>query len=171
MLPVQEFLALLRLHGVPVTPSQGMPSGPRTVMEPLEKRSVVGRGLRHPPATYAAALGQPHPRRQREQQQVVNRATQPHCRQGCGCAQPPQQLQQQQEDADMADASQPAAALDRRQNGAAERPSPCQMAVAVTGLLEAVVPQHMRQVSCCFVNAWSASRVAVFTFQGHGERL
>jgi hypothetical protein len=155
---VQEFLALLRLHGVPVTPAHGMPSGPRTVMEPVEKRSVVGRGLRHPQATYAAALQQSHARAQRQQQQQPGRPAQPQCAPGvaacaaggCGCRQPGQQ-----QDDDMADAAQPATAA-ARQQGAAERPSASQMEAAVCGLLEAVVPQHMRQVSPCSILNWAS---------------
>lgn len=161
---MQEFLALLRLHGVPVTPAHGMPSGPRTVMEPVEKRSVVGRGLRHPQATYAAALGQPQPRRQRQQQQRQWPAPS-HCQQrgaqysasGCSCRQP-------QQDADMADASQPGAAAGRRHDASAQRPSASQMEAAVGGLLEAVVPQHMRQVS----DVIASRHIVVYDVRGLG---
>jgi hypothetical protein len=133
---MQEFLALLRLHGVPVTPAHGMPSGPRTVNEPVEKRSVVGRGLRHPQATYAAALQQAS---QRPQQCARSAAA---CGDGgCGCRRPGRQ-----QDADMADAAQPAAAAAAGQPEAEQRPSAGQMEAAVCSLLEAVVPQHMRQV-------------------------
>lgn len=46
--PLQEFLTLLRLGGVSVSPAAGLPSGPRPNWAPLEKRNVVGRGLRRP---------------------------------------------------------------------------------------------------------------------------
>lgn len=42
-----EFLALLRLSGVPVSPAQGLPSAPCSVLDQVEKSNVVGRGLRH----------------------------------------------------------------------------------------------------------------------------
>jgi hypothetical protein len=135
---MQEFLALLRLHGVPVTPAHGMPSGPRTVNEPVEKRSVVGRGLRHPQATYAAALQQAS---QRPRQRAHSAAA---CAGGgCGCRRPAQQR-----DAEMADAAQPpaASASAAGQPATEQRPSAGQMEAAVCSLLEAVVPQHMRQV-------------------------
>lgn len=45
-LALQEFLTLLRMGGVPVSPAAGLPSGPRPTWAPLEKRNVVGRGLR-----------------------------------------------------------------------------------------------------------------------------
>ena len=135
---MQEFLALLRLHGVPVTPAHGMPSGPRTVNEPVEKRSVVGRGLRHPQATYAAALQQASQRPQRCARNAAACAGG-----GCSCRQPAQRR-----DADMADAAQPAAAsaATAGQPETEQRPSAGQMEAAVCSLLEAVVPQHMRQV-------------------------
>mmetsp|Transcript_18981 Transcript_18981/g.57326 ORF Transcript_18981/g.57326 Transcript_18981/m.57326 type:complete len:584 (+) Transcript_18981:338-2089(+) len=143
-----EFLALLRLNGVPVSPAEGMPSAPRTVPDQIEKRNVVGRGLRRAASANAESHG-PQVSRPSVRGDSAQRLQQPLAAQQ-------QHVQRRRtpahdDDPSAEDSLSPRAAnkqaLDTHMTDASpvERPTLEEMEAAANTLLTAVVPPNMRQ--------------------------
>lgn len=142
-----EFLALLRLNGVPVSPSQGLPSAPCSVPDQVEKRNVVGRGLRHSAQAVADVHGLASLARAPVRSCSLSRLQQPlsaqhqlpihpKYHQSAECLLSRNAVQansQQATDVSMQDAAPPG------------RPTLEQMERAVMTLLEGVVPHHKLQ--------------------------